>query len=237
MSRRVLVSAVLLLVGGGIGFAACWFARPSPAAVAAPEPPAGEEVVVEIRVKLPPGAVQTVGAHHSASSLQQNALLNTSQPYDLAIEGQGFFQVLMHNGETGYTRDGSFGVNPAGVVVDREMRPLTPAITIPQDAVNLAVGADGQVSVVNPTGQASVVGQIRLVRFPNPGWLRHDDLGKVWVATDEAGVPSVGEPGVGNFGLVRQGFRERQAQLDAVMLTDLVRQVVQEQRAQVRVER
>jgi flagellar hook protein FlgE len=238
MGRRVLGSALLLLVGGGVGFAACWFARPSAPPAAAAEPPAGDEVVVEIRVKLPPGAVRPDDFRHSASSAQQGALINTCLPYDLAIEGQGFFEVLMHNGETAYTRDGSFGVNAEGKLADREWHVLTPGVTIPQDAVNVAVGVDGCVTCVNPMGQASVVGRIRLVRFPNPGWLRRDELGKVWVPTAEAGVPSVGEPGTGTFGLIRQGFRERQAELDASMLLDLVRTVVQEDRSiRVRVER
>jgi flagellar basal-body rod protein FlgG len=234
MSRRALVSAVLLIVGGGIGFAVCWYGRP---AAVVPEPkPSGEEVVVEVRVKLPPGAIRPDDSR-SASSYRQGALINTGEPFDLAVEGRGFFQLTLPNGETAYTRDGSFGTNPQGSIVTKQGYLLVPQVTIPQDTVNVAVGADGCVTSANPMGQVSTVGQITLTRFVNPGWLHRDENG-LWVETAGSGPPHVGAPGSDTFGLVRQGFRERQAELDAPLLLDLVRKVVEEDRAtRVRVER
>lgn len=227
MGRRIIISAVLLVVGGGIGFAACWYTRPAPATSAEP-PPAGDEVVVEVRVKLPAGAVRPNEFHHSTSSLHQNALLNTGEPFDLAVEGQGFFQVVLPSGETVYTRDGAFGQNSTGHLVTKQGYLITPEIAIPQDAIDVSVGKDGCVCVRKAAETTvSVLGQIRLVRFNNPGWLRRDESGW-WVETAESGPPHVGVPGADTFGLIRQGFRERQAALDAHTLIDLVREIIRE---------
>ena len=220
MSRRVLVSAVLLLLGGAVGFAACWYTRPAPAV--APEPPAGGEVVVEVRVKLPPGAIRPDDSARTASSYRQGGLINTGEPFDLAVEGQGFFQVTTPSGEVAYTRDGSFGTNPQGNIVTKRGYLLVPQLTIPQDAVDVSVGTDGAVCVRKATeSTACVLGQLTLVRFVNPGWLRRNELGW-WAETAGSGPPHVGTPGSDAFGLIRQGFRERQSGLDAVMLLDLV---------------
>lgn len=236
MGRRLLVSALLLALGGGGGFAACWFLPPAPVPPPADPPAAGDEVVVEVRVKLPPGAIRPNDIRHSASSAQQGALINTGRPYDLAVEGRGFFQLLLPSGETAYTREGAFGINSQGHLVTKQGFLLTPQFTLPLDAVNIAVGADGTVTTTNTGGQASTVGQITLARFLNPGWLHRNEHG-LWVETAGSGPPHVDTPGVNGSGLIRQGFRERQAELDAVMLVDLVREVVQEHRAEVRVGR
>jgi len=238
MNRRIIIPLVTLLVGGGVGFAACWFARPTPAAVPAPEPsPDGDEVVVELRVKLPPGAVQPVGAHHSASSVRQGGLINTGEVFDLAVEGAGFFQLTLPSGESAYTRDGSFGLNSQGNLVTREGYLVVPQVTVPPDTVNVTVGADGTVSMTNVTGHSSTLGQLTLVTFLNPGWLDRDEHG-LCRETTGSGCPHDRTPGVNGSGLIRQGFRERQSDLDANMLVDLVRAVVREDgRATVRVER
>ena len=239
MSARLLVPLVTLLVGGGVGFAACWFARPTPAAVPAPEPsPDGDEVVVELRVKLPPGKVPPiVGPDHTGSSARQGALLYSGDPFHLAIDGAGFFQVQLPNGDIAYTRNGTFGLSPQGIFFTREGYMLLPQIGIPADAISVSVGADGTVSMTNVTGHSSTLGQLTLVTFLNPGWLDRDEHG-LCRETTGSGCPHDRTPGVNGSGLIRQGFRERQSDLDANMLVDLVRAVVREDgRATVRVER
>ena len=109
----------------------------------------------------------------------QGGLVNTSNPFDIAIEGQGFLQVLMPNGETRYTRDGAMRQNPQGNLVTTDGFLITPQVTIPQDAVNVAIGSDGTVNITNAQGQASVVGQLTLVRFPNPAGLSVHQLAQL----------------------------------------------------------
>lgn len=239
MSARLLVPLVTLLVGGGGGFAACWFARPTPAAVPAPEPsPDGDEVVVEVRVKLPPDMVPpVVGPDHTGSSARQGALLYSGDPFHLAIDGAGFFQVQLPTGDIAYTRNGTFGLSPQGSLITREGYTLLPQIGIPADAFSVSVGTDGAVSVTNAAGKASVVGQLTLATFVNPGWLECDLLG-LWRETTGSGSPRICTPGVTNCGLIRQGFRERQAELEAAMLTSLMGAAVREMgQAKVRLKR
>lgn len=238
MNRRIIIPLVTLLVGGGVGFAACWFTRPAPAAVPAPEPsPDGDEVVVEVRMKLPPGMVPPVGPDHSGSSARQGALLYSGDPFHLAIDGAGFFQVQLPTGDIAYTRNGAFGLNAQGSLITREGFLVTPQVTIPPDAFSVTVGTDGLVCMTNASGQASVLGQLTLATFVNPGWLDRDEHG-LCRETTGSGCPHNHTPGVNGSGLIRQGFRERQAELDASMLIDLVQAVVREDgRATVRVGR
>ncbi len=238
MNRRIIIPLVTLLVGGGVGFAAGWFNRPAPVAVPAPEPsPDGDEVVFELRVKLPHGMVPPVGSDHTGSSARQGALLYSGDPFHLAIEGAGFFQVQLPTGDIAYTRNGAFGLSPQGLIFTREGYMLLPQIVIPADAISVSVGTDGAVSVTKAAGKVSVVGQLTLVTFVNPGWLDRDEHG-LCRETTGSGCPHNHTPGVNGSGLIRQGFRERQAELDASMLIDLVQAVVREDgRATVRVGR
>ena len=115
-----------------------------------------------------------LGTRASASEVlqTQGEYDNTGNSLDLAIQGAGFFQVKQTNGETAYTRAGSFQLDQQGNVVTANGNPLEPSVAIPAGATSISVGSDGTVTVTMP-GQtnAQQVGIIQLATFPNPGGL------------------------------------------------------------------
>jgi flagellar basal-body rod protein FlgG len=139
----------------------------------------------------------------------QGDFTTTNGPLDLAISGAGYFQILMPNGEIGYTRNGSFHTDNQGNVVTADGNPLQPALTIPADATNVTIGSDGTVTVTQP-GQttASQVGTIQLALFVNPGGL--NSVGNnINLATTASGNPIVGTPGgADGIGTLQQGMLE-----------------------------
>jgi flagellar basal-body rod protein FlgG len=152
-----------------------------------------------------------LGVRPTATEVMQTQgdLQSTGNPLDLAISGAGFFQVLLPNGQTGYTRSGSFHPDAQGNVVTADGNPLQPAITIPADATNINVGSDGTVSVTQPgQTQASVVGTIQLAMFVNPGGL--NSVGNnINLVTTASGDPVVGAPGgADGLGTLQQGMLE-----------------------------
>jgi flagellar basal-body rod protein FlgG len=152
------------------------------------------------------------------------ALINTSNTYDVAIEGQGFLQVTLPNGETRYTRDGSLNINPVGNLTTSDGFLLQPQVTIPQEAVSVSIGSDGTISVVNAgaTNTSTILGQLTLVRFPNPAGLSAEGR-NLLAETASSGAPITATPGLNGTGLIRQGFLER-SNVDAV--TELVSLIV-----------
>ena len=103
----------------------------------------------------------------------QGSLTQTSNPLDLAINGQGFFQIQMPDGTLSYTRDGSFQKDSTGLVVTSSGYPLSPALTIPANAVSVTVGRDGVVSALQAGSTTPTqVGTIQLAGFVNPGGLQ-----------------------------------------------------------------
>jgi flagellar basal-body rod protein FlgG len=153
-----------------------------------------------------------LGVRSSSTEINQTQgdLQTTNGPLDLAISGAGFFQILLPNGQTGYTRAGSFHPDANGNVVTADGTPLQPAITVPSDATNISIGSDGTVSVTQP-GQtaASTVGTIQLALFVNPGGL--NSVGNnIYLATTASGEPVVGTPGgADGLGAVQQGMLEQ----------------------------
>ena len=138
-----------------------------------------------------------LGTKPTSTELIQNqgTFTTTNNPLDVAISGGGFFQILLPNGQTGYTRAGSFHLDAQGVMVTADGNPLQPAITIPPDATNITIGMDGTVSVQQP-GQtnASQVGAMQLALFINPGGL--NSVGNnIYLATTASGDAIVGTPG------------------------------------------
>ena len=132
----------------------------------------------------------------------------TNNPLDLAIEGDGFFQVLLPNGDLAYTRAGAFKLDRDGRLVTADGNPIQPEITIPQDAEAINIGEDGTVSVLQPGNTAPTqLGQIQLVRFTNPAGLK--PIGRnLFVPTDSSGEPILGVPGENGFGTIAQGYLE-----------------------------
>lgn len=139
----------------------------------------------------------------------QGDLANTGNPLDVAIQGQGFFQITLPSGEVGYTRAGTFHLDSQGNIVTADGNPLEPAITIPANATNVTIGQDGTVSVTQPNQTAAQqVGTIQLAIFPNPGGL--NSIGQnLFLATTASGDPIVGTPGgPEGLGTIAQGMQE-----------------------------
>lgn len=136
----------------------------------------------------------------------QGDFRQTSNPYDLVIAGKGFFQVKLPNGETGYTRDGSFHVGGDGSLVTADGNPLEPAIQIPSGAESLTIGKDGNVSV-NIGGQNQQIGNIQVANFVNPAGLNAIG-GNLFKSSTASGAATVGAPGENGVGSINQGFLE-----------------------------
>jgi len=133
----------------------------------------------------------------------------TGNPLDLAIKGEGFFQISLPSGDIGYTRSGAFHLSQEGNVVTADGDPLEPAITIPTGATSITIGEDGTVSVTQPgQTQAQQVGNIQLALFPNPGGL--NTIGKnLYLPTTASGDPVTGTPGgTEGLGPLEQGVLE-----------------------------
>lgn len=140
----------------------------------------------------------------------QGELTSTGNPLDLAIQGSGFFQILLPNGQVGYTRAGSFQPDAQGNLVTASGDALQPAINIPPSATNITIGQDGTVSVSLPgQTQAQQVGVIQLATFANPGGL--NSVGNnVYLQTTASGDPIVGTPGgTEGLGTLQQGMVEQ----------------------------
>jgi flagellar basal-body rod protein FlgG len=153
-----------------------------------------------------------LGTRSAASEViqLQGDFTQTGNPLDLTIQGQGFFQVLLPNGQTAYTRDGSFHTDANGNLVTQDGDPVQPAITIPSGATSITVGSDGTISVTT-AGQtaAQQVGSLQLALFNNPGGLNSTGS-NLLLATTGSGDPIVGTPG-GSEGLgsIQQGMLEQ----------------------------
>jgi flagellar basal-body rod protein FlgG len=160
---------------------------------------------------FPVGLQLGLGTRPVATSriYSQGDFRQTNNPMDLVIEGKGFFQVRLPNGELGYTRDGSFKKSAEGVLVTADGNPLEPQITIPADADSVVIGKDGTVSITQP-GQtaAQQIGTIQLANFQNPGGLNALG-GNLFMASAASGDPLTGNPGETGMGHVNQGFLEQ----------------------------
>jgi len=122
---------------------------------------AGTQLPTGIQVGL---GVQTAGVE---SIFLEGSFQNTSNPLDIAIQGHGFFQVLLPNGDLAYTRAGNYSLDNQGQIVTADGNVLQPAITIPSDTLHINIATDGTVSVEQPGGTSTVIGQIQLANFSN----------------------------------------------------------------------
>lgn len=138
----------------------------------------------------------------------QGSLQQTQNPLDMAINGAGFFQIQMPDGTLAYTRDGSFQKDNTGQIVTSSGYPLSPAITIPQNAITLSISRDGVVTVTLPGAAAPTqLGTIQLATFINVGGLQ--SVGEnLFVETASSGTPAPNTPGLNGTGLVNQGYVE-----------------------------
>ena len=138
----------------------------------------------------------------------QGNLIQTENALDVAVQGRGFLQVLMPDGGIGYTRDGSFKVDSSGQVVTASGYVIQPAITIPDNALNITIGSDGIVSASLPgTAAPTQLGDVQLADFVNPAGLQ--PIGQnLYLESAASGSPSTGTPGLNGLGTVVQGALE-----------------------------
>ena len=162
------------------------------------------------QTQLPTGLQIGTGVRPVAAEriFTQGNLQQTNNDKDIAIQGAGFFQVLMPDGSTAYTRDGSFSMDANGQLVTANGFVIQPAITIPANAITFTVGRDGTVSVTQPGQSAPTqIGSIQLATFVNPAGLeaRGENL---YVETASSGTASTNTPGTNGAGLIAQGYVE-----------------------------
>lgn len=144
----------------------------------------------------------------TARDFSQGSLSQSGNPLDLAINGQGFFQVQMADGTTAYTRDGAFQVDANGQLVTASGYPVSPAITIPANAQTITIGKDGTVSATVPGSTApQALGQLQLASFMNPAGLDPRG-GNLFAETAASGTPQTGNPASNGLGAINQGAVE-----------------------------
>jgi flagellar basal-body rod protein FlgG len=165
-----------------------------------------------------PTGVQ-VGAGVKAGSVYrintQGTMTQTGNKLDIAVDGRGYFQVLMPTGETAYTRAGNFAVNDQGQLVTQDGYLVQPTMTIPQDATDVSISKSGQVQVTQPgNATPTVVGQLELATFMNEGGLSAEGS-NLFKETAASGAPTTGVPGVQGLGTIDQGYVEA-SNVDAV---------------------
>jgi flagellar basal-body rod protein FlgG len=162
------------------------------------------------QTQLPTGLQVGTGVRVAATAKEfaQGNLNNTGNALDVAINGRGFFEVLMPDGSTAYTRDGSFQINSQGELVTNEGYPVQPGLQLPEGAQSVTIGADGTVSV-QVAGQAAPVqvGQLTLSDFVNPAGLEAKGE-NLYVETGASGPAQSGAPGQGGVGTLVQGSLE-----------------------------
>lgn len=173
-----------------------------------------------------PTAIQ-VGLGVRVSSTQklffQGAMIQTGNPLDLAIEGDGFFRVTLPDGTIAYTRDGSFKIDSEGNIVTSDGYRIEPALTIPEDTEAITITSDGNV-VIKRVGatEPEVLGRLTLARFINPAGLKA--IGKnLFIETAASGAPIEGNPGEEGFGTVQQGFLEAS---NVQVVEEMVRMII-----------
>ena len=139
---------------------------------------------------------------------EQGSLRATDSSFDLAIQGKGYFQIQLPDGDVGYTRDGTFQLDSSGALVTHDGYPVLPGVQVPPDAVDISINATGEV-LVKQDGDATPtnVGVVQLAMFPSEGGLNAEG-NNLYTATAASGVASLVNPGEGGAGSVLQGFIE-----------------------------
>jgi flagellar basal-body rod protein FlgG len=138
----------------------------------------------------------------------QGNLQLTGNPLDVAIQGNGFFQVLQPDGSVAYTRDGAFQTDSQGVLVTSSGYPVQPQITIPANALSVTIGQDGTVSALQPgSSRPTQVGALQLVSFVNPAGLQSAGE-NLYLESGSSGTPSANPPGSNGLGRLKQGSVE-----------------------------
>lgn len=173
---------------------------------------------------LPTGVQVGLGVRPAAISmhLEQGALKETGGDLDIAIEGNGYFEIELPSGESGYTRDGGFKRSADGLIVTSKGFPVAPQITIPDDAQSIAINADGEVYAhFEDSVNAELLGQFTLVGFSNAKGL--EAVGSnLFRETEASGAPFVAEPGEDGLGTLNQGYLEGSSVDSVREITELI---------------
>jgi flagellar basal-body rod protein FlgG len=160
--------------------------------------------------ELPSGLSLGTGVRTVATEklFTQGNTVETGNSLDMAIQGRGFFQILLPDGTLAYTRDGSFHMDAQGQIVTSGGNVLQPAITIPSDALSVTVGSDGTVGVMTPgSSSPTQIGSIQLANFVNPTGLQ--PIGQnLYLESGSSGSAQTGTPGLTGLGTLTQGSIE-----------------------------
>jgi flagellar basal-body rod protein FlgG len=159
--------------------------------------------------QAPTGLMLGTGVRVVATEKQhaQGNMVNTQNPLDIAIAGEGFFQIAQPDGTISYSRDGNFKLSNTGQIVTASGALLQPGITIPTTASSVTFGRDGTVSIELAAGGSQVIGQIQLARFVNPSGLEAKGQ-NLFKETPASGAPQVLQPGTTGAGILMQGTLE-----------------------------
>lgn len=177
--------------------------------------------------RIPVGIQVGMGVRPTAvhKFFTQGDFQNTGNPLDMAIEGEGFFQVLVGD-QLMYTRSGAFKLNQDGTLVTANGYPLQPEFTVPTDAKSVAISERGRITALDANGQEIAAGEIPLYSFVNPAGL--DAKGRnLYLPTEASGEAVEGVPGEENLGTIAQGFLE----MSNVEVVDEMVQMIVGQRA------
>lgn len=159
---------------------------------------------------LPSGIQLGAGVRTAAIArvTTQGALTQTSNPYDLAINGQGYFRVTLPDGTFAFTRSGNFALSPSGQIVTQDGYAVAPGISVPTNATGIQVNQQGQVLATIP-GQTALqtLGQIELDTFPNPAGLTATG-NNLFIQNQSSGAPQAGVPGATGYGTIQEGYLE-----------------------------
>ena len=162
------------------------------------------------QTQIPSGLMLGTGVRPIATEriFTQGSLQRTENPLDIAISGNGFFQIQMPDGTLAYTRDGAFQLDSTGQIVTSSGYPLSPAITIPSTAVSISISRDGILSyTASGVATPTQAGTIQLAGFVNNGGLQ--SMGEnLFVETASSGTPTPNTPGTNGTGLLNQGYVE-----------------------------
>lgn len=173
---------------------------------------------------LPTGIQIGLGVRTSAVSMElaQGGLIETGGDLDVAIEGNGFLEVTLPDGQSAFTRDGSLKRSSEGAIVSSEGYPIAPEIVIPEDSKRIAINSEGQVfAYFSNTNDSQEIGQLELAIFANAKGLEAIG-GNLFLETSSSGQPINGTPGIDGTGTLRQGYLEGSSVDSLKAVTELI---------------
>jgi flagellar basal-body rod protein FlgG len=152
----------------------------------------------------------------------QGAMTSTTNPYDLAVNGSGYFRVTLPDGTDGFTRAGNFALSPEGQIVTQDGYVVAPGIAVPSTALGITVSSQGQVQATMPgVATPTTLGQLELDRFPNEAGL--NAMGNnLFSQTAASGAPQAGVPGATGYGTIQQGYLEASNVDPVAQITSLI---------------